>query len=315
MNPPKKLGKGLDDISHLFLSGPSQSPSDKRMIPPGRAIEQNVNLRRKVWLTISLVSDLPSAFFTANLAVELGRCGRKVLVVETAPLPALDRVFGTAQIQPSLIDLLEQSQRQIVLDGPMGMKILSFRLCPDELRGFPLEEQQILAQILRQQEEKAEQILVHANYEENSAFEKWIGLGQGVILSVDLKADWVPEAYRVCKYLFHLNPGLRIGLLGFGNQDEERWAACRNKIGEAASNFLGKTLEWYGVVPEDPLIERSITAKVPAVLLDQSAQSSVGFSNAVRNLQPETGIAPLQTSAAHSFFGWLERPADIVEGQ
>ncbi|MBI3597450.1 MAG: hypothetical protein HY203_09885 [Nitrospirae bacterium] len=315
MDSKKRLGKGLDDISHLFLSGSAATPAFNRMNPPARKFGQAVNLRTKVWLTLSLVPRLPSAFFTANLAVELARCGRQVLVIETAPLPALDKVFGTAQIQPSLNDLLEQSQKQIVLDGPMGMKILSFRLCPDELRGFALEEQQILFQILRQEEEKAEQILIHAVYEENPSFEKWVGLGQGVILSVDLNADTILQTYRVCKYLYRLQPGLRIGLLGFGKQDKEEWAACMNKLSDAVTRFLGKTLEWYGVIPEDPLIERSIAAKVPLALLDQTAQTSVGFSIAARNLQQETGMAPIRSAAATSFFDWLHRAADIVEGQ
>jgi flagellar biosynthesis protein FlhG len=314
MSSKKRLGKGLDDISHLFLSGSTATPTYNRMSPPARRFGQPVNLRTKVWLTLSLVPRLPSAFFTANLAVELARSGRQVLVIETAPSPALDKVFGIAQIQPSLNDLLEQPQKQIVLDGPMGMKILSFRLCPDELRGFALEEQQILSQILRQEEEKAEQILIHAVYEESPSFEKWVGLGQGVILSVDLNADMVLQTYRVCKYLYHLHPGLRVGLLGFGKQEKEEWAACMNKLSDAVTRFLGKTLEWYGGIPEDPRIDRSIAAKVPLVLLDQTAQTSVGFSIAAQNLQQETGVTPIQSTAAYSFFNGLKGTADIAEG-
>jgi flagellar biosynthesis protein FlhG len=315
MNSKKRSGKGVEDISHLFLSGSVAAPAFNRMSPPARKFGEAVNLRTRVWLTLGLVPRLPSAFFTANLAVEMARCGRQVLVIETSPLPALDKVFGIAQIQPSLNDLLEQSQKQIVLDGPMGMKILSFRLCPEELRGFALEEQQILSQILRQEEEKAEQILIHAAYEENPSFEKWANLGQGVILSVNLNAETVLQTYQVVKYLYHLNPGLRIGVLGFGRQNKEGWAACMNKLSEAVTRFLGKTLEWYGVIPEDPLIDRSIAAKVPLALLDHTAQASVGFSMAVRNLQQEKGMASIRSAAARSFLDGLHRTAGLVEGK
>jgi len=314
MNSKKRLGKGVEDISHLFLSGSTSTPSFNRMGPSVRKIEPAVNLKTKVWLTLSLVPRLPSAFFTANLAVELARCGRQVLVIETAPSPSLDKVFGTAQIQPSLNDLLEQPQKQIVLDGPMGMKILSFRLCPEEFQGFALEEQQILSEILRQEEGKAELILIHAVYEESPSFEKWVGLGQGVILSVDLNADMVLQTYRVCKYLYHLHPGLRVGLLGFGKQDKEEWTACMNKLSDAVTRFLGKTLEWYGGIPDDPRIDRSIAAKVPLSLLDQTAQTSVGFSIAAQNLQRDAGMTPIQSPAAYSFFNGLKGAADVVEG-
>ena len=76
MNPKKRLGKGIEDISHLFLSGSTAVPAFNRMTAPARKFGQPVNLKTKVWLTLSLVPRLPSAFFTANLAVELARCGR-----------------------------------------------------------------------------------------------------------------------------------------------------------------------------------------------------------------------------------------------
>lgn len=86
-----------------------------------------------------------------------------------------------------------------------------------------------------------------------------------------------------------------------------------NKLSEAVTRFLGKTLEWFGMIPEDPLIDRSIAAKVPLALLDHTAQASVGFSAAARNLQPEKGMASIRPGVAYSFFDGLRRTADLVE--
>ncbi|HUK55315.1 MAG TPA: hypothetical protein VLY20_01500 [Nitrospiria bacterium] len=313
MNSKKRLGKGLEDVSHLFLSTPAAAPALNRMNLPPRKFGEAVNLKTRTWLVLSLVPRLPSAFFTANLAVELARCGRQVLLIETAPLPSLDKVFGTVQIQPSLNDLLEQPQKQIVVDGPMGIKVLSFRLRPDELQGFAAEEQEILAQILRREEEKAEQILIHAVYEENPSFEKLASLGQGVILSAELNADTILQTYQACKYLYRVAPDLRIGLLAFGKEDRETLTVCMDKLSDASERFLGKALEWYGIIPEEPLIDRSLTAKVPLALLDRTSKASEGFAIAVQNLQQEKGPISDPPLAPYSFVDRLQRPADIVE--
>ncbi|MBI3995928.1 MAG: hypothetical protein HY349_08135 [Nitrospirae bacterium] len=312
MNSKKRLGKTLEDISHLFLSGSSSSPVRAHSSVQRRA--EGPRPERTVRLALSLVPRPPSAFFTANLVVELARAGRRILTIETAPLPSLDEVLGSVRIQPSLSDLLEQPEKQLTVEGPLGMKILSFQLRSEELQGFSVEEQEILSQVLRKEEEDAELVLIHAVYGENDMFQKWVGAVQGAVLTVDLNSETLLQTYQVCKHLYHLNPDLRIGLVVFGNQDRETAAAGMKRLSDAVVQFLGKTLEWYGIIPDDPLIERSLAAKVPLTILDQSSKTASGFSAAARNLLQGIERNPSCLSSSGSFFGRLQRTADLVEG-
>jgi MinD-like ATPase involved in chromosome partitioning or flagellar assembly len=265
----------------------------------------------RVWLALSLVPRLPSAFFTANLIVELARAGKRVLAVETSPVPSLDDVLGTAPIHPSLSDLLEQPQKNITIEGPLGVKLLSFQLRLEEIQGFADEEQEILSQVLCREEEAADLLLIHAVYEETGAFRRWVGMVQGVILTVDLNSATLLETYQVCKYLFQLHPDLRIGINVFGLRDRET-AAGMEKLNDAVGRFLGKSIEWHGMIPDDPLIERSMTAKVPLTVLAQSSKTASGFSAAAKHLLSGMEGRPNRTESADSFFGRLQPPADRV---
>lgn len=315
MNSPKRLGKGLEDISHLFLSNPPTPPSLNRPDSTPQKHVEGSKSRTRVWLAMSLVPRLPSAFFTANLSVELARADRRVLAIETAPLPSMDEVLGTVQIQPSLNDLLEQPEKQITVEGPVGMKVLSFQLHLDELQGFAAEEQEILSQVLRKEEESAELILVHASYEESHAFKRWVSMVQGAVLAVDLDSVGLLQTYQACKFLYHIHPDLRVGVIVFGKENRETAAAEMNKLSDGVGRFLGKSLEWYGVIPEDPLIERSLAAKVPLTILAQASKAASGFSTAARNLLLGNESNLGRGESAYSFFDSLRRTANRVGEQ
>ncbi len=314
MSSKKRLGKGLEDISHLFLSGVSSAPSSDRAQPAVQKRAEGSKSETRVWLALSLVPRLPSAFFTANLSVELARAGKRVLAIETAPVPSLDEVLGTAPIHPSLNDLLEQPQKQITVEGPLGMKLLSFQLRSEELQGFATEEQEILSQVFRKEEEDAELILIHAVYEENGAFQRWVSLVQGVVLTVSLNSETLLQTYQTCKYLYQLQPDLRIGLIVFGDQDREAAAAGMKRLSDAVLQFLGKSLEWYGMIQDDPLIERSLTAKVPLTVLARTSNTAAGFSDAAKTLLLGIEGDANRSGSVYSFFGRLQRTVDMVGG-
>ena len=307
MRSKKRLGKSLEDISHLFLSGFSAPASVKSVDSSGRMPGPPAVRRTRVWLALSLVREVPSAFFAGNLGIELARCGRRTLLIETAPLPSLDKIFGTIQIQPSLNDLLEQSNKQVTIEGALGMRILSFRFCPDELREFSPEEQEILSQILLREEEAAELILIHAVYEEGPLLERFLKIGQGVILAASPSGDTILETYRVCKYLYSVHPGLRIGLAVYERGGGEATAAWKEKLTDAVGRFLEKSLEWHGTIPDDPLVEHSLTAKVPVTLLDRTSKTSLGFVSVAEGLQRGAEVVPARSATTHSFFNGFQR--------
>ncbi|HSG05176.1 MAG TPA: hypothetical protein VLB09_02140, partial [Nitrospiria bacterium] len=87
-----------------------------------------------------------------------------------------------------------------------------------------------------------------------------------------------------------------------------RNAVWMGKLVEAARHFLGKGLEWYGTIPRDPLIEKSLAAKVPVTLLDPAAKSSAGFSLASVHMQRKSHAGKGASGEGSSFFESLYEP-------
>lgn len=307
MRPKRRLGKSLEDISHLFLSA-----------APSAATEGTANRRPsaaegvRIWMVLSFVPELPSAFFAGNIAAELARDGRRVLMIETAPLPSMDHVLGKATLCPSLKDFLEQSHKQVTIEAAAGMKLLGFRLCLEELQDYSLEERIILLQVLRREEESADVVVVHAVYEESPAFRQVLKAAQGAILTVPLQASTMLETYQVCKHLYHLRPDLRVGLVGFGSSDPFQESVWKEKLVRALDQFLGKRLDWYGTIPEDPLIERSLAVKAPITQLDRTSASGASIMKIARHLQDAAEIGPRRSEPVRFFFEGLQTTIEEV---
>jgi len=309
MSSNKRLGKGLEDISHLFLPGGS-SPTGDTVPRPSEKDSESPNSRARVWLSLSLVPRLPSAFFSANMGVELARTGLRMLAVETATLPSMDEVLGTVQIQPSLNALLDQPDKQLTVDGPMGMKILGFQLRFDELQSFVAEEREILSQVLRKEEENVEMIWIHSNYIENDTLQRWVKLVQGVVLTVDLDSTSLLRAYQACKYIYGVRPDLRLGIVVFGKEDHGRAAEGIKRLSEAVLKFLGKSIEWYGIIPDDSLVERSLAARVPLTILAPTSKAAAGFAGVTRLLLQAQEGRPDPSDTYYSFFERLHRAGE-----
>lgn len=306
MKSKKRLGKTLEDISHLFLSDRAPVSAENPTAPDRKAFSGLGIPITRTWLAVSLISEIPSAFFAGNLAIQLARSGKRILAVETAPLPSLDEILGTVHIQPSLNHLLDQSDKKVTVEGPLDMKVLSFRLCLEELKKFPVEEQEILFQILSKEEQSSDLTLVHAVYSEDPTFEALLRTAQGVMLIASPRMETVSETYRVCKHLYYFQPSLRLSLMMYGGQDGESVIAWKEKLTGAVGQFLGKSLEWHGMIPADPNIERSLSAKIPLTLLDQSSVASSCFAKSAGLLQAGVRIEKNGSVGEFLFFNRLQ---------
>ncbi|HSG04831.1 MAG TPA: hypothetical protein VLB09_00380, partial [Nitrospiria bacterium] len=190
-----------------------------------------------------------------------------------------------------------------------GIRVLGFRLDPHELKNFSVDEQDVLSQIFSREEEEAEMVMVHARYSESSVFENLLRSAQGVVLAVSPTGASMPEVYRVCKHLFRVNPGLRVGLMAYASGETNgKSSLWMGKLVSASRQFLGKDVEWYGTIPSEPLIERSLAAKVPVTLLDPSSRSAAGFSGISEKMQEKVQTAARKNGNGYSFFETLHQP-------
>ena len=78
MKQPKKLGRGLEDFSHLFISSPAEAKKPLPETPQG-SIDQKKGVSapsRSICILSHRALD-EHAFLVSNLALEIARRGRK----------------------------------------------------------------------------------------------------------------------------------------------------------------------------------------------------------------------------------------------
>jgi len=267
MEPKKRLGKGLEDISHLFLS-PAQPPQQKSALTENRPEPIARGSLPRVIGVISGTPDIPTIFWTGHLALALARDGKKVLVVDVGTdKDELASVLQPVAIQPSLGDLLDQPEKAVTVDGPLGLRVLAFQMQREELRRFKQEEREILFQILRKEEQQADALLLNISFDwtdlDALSYLKCLHEAVLVVSTRDLLG-----AYRILKVLVHVQPGLRVGLVEY-REPEATTQTRVDRIVMASKEFLKRSPLVLGWIPSDSFMMQSIAAKAPLLLSDQ----------------------------------------------
>lgn len=262
MEPKKRLGKGLEDISHLFLSSAKPSESKSPSSENRNVIELRGHLTRVI-AVISRTPEIPTIFWTTYLALALAQCGQKALVIDIGTdRDELASVLKPLAIHPSLGDLLNEPEKVIVVESPQGLRVLAFQMQLEELRQFKEEEREILLQILRREEQQADVLLVNTPLDlmkaEVRAYLKCLNEAVMVASPHDLLG-----AYRLLKVLFHLRPSLRVGLVEYGGPEDIARGGLQRLV-MASREFLKQSPSVLGEIPP---------VKTPLLFSDQEGSS------------------------------------------
>jgi MinD-like ATPase involved in chromosome partitioning or flagellar assembly len=273
MDRKKRLGRGLEDISHLFLSPvkpvesePSQPEKKQACRTGGPAIAARSS-RPRVIAVVGRTPGVSSIFWAGHVASALSRCGKKTLVMDVGTKrEELVLVLKSMAIHPTLGDLLNQSDKSIAIEGPLGFRILTFQLQLGELREFKEEEREILFQILREEEQLADVLLLNISLDLNQSDAlSYLRCLQEAVLVVS--AQDLPEAYRTLKILFHVRPSLRVGLIEYARSDSYPQGGLQ-KLVLACGEFLRQSPMVLGRIPPDSSMMRSVMTKTLLELSD-----------------------------------------------
>ena len=239
MHRKKRLGKGIEDIAHFFIS---RDPEIESEVAPPAPVEEEDSQRRnhRVIGIISQTPGIPGAFWACHLAQGLTGKGKKSLLVDIgSDFETLTSLLSPVTIQPSLNELLNQSDKTITYESPDGYQILSFQMRVEELYQFKPEEREILFQILCREEEENDVILINMDFdllEPNvSAFLRNL---HEVVLVVS--PDDLIGGYSMLKTIFQARPEMVVRLLGSGSPGGDQQDEIERLI-TGSRQFLGRS--------------------------------------------------------------------------
>ncbi len=271
METKKRLGKGLEELSHLFMSPATPVGTAARGKPTVDRLTQG---RPRRFVLLSNTPGLPVGFWASTLAAAFARSGKRTLLIEghSAP-PGIAEMLNLPVIHASLSEFLGQKEKQLTLGESEGIRLLAFHVRPDELRALRAEERDILLEILRREEEMSDYLLITLDPEPTDSVEVELLAVNREAVVIAQAGDPVP-VYRLLKALYHHNPRINVGIIVYGVNAEAEAAEMIDRLSATVKKFLDRSLTFYGIFPPDPILPRSLAARASIFSLGADTEIS-----------------------------------------
>jgi MinD-like ATPase involved in chromosome partitioning or flagellar assembly len=285
----RRLGRRLEEISSYFISEPQPARPFPAQVAPSPAIPVSLAVA-------SLGTGFPCAFATAILAVELGRIGRRVLVVDTAKptpdipfrAPNLPFLMGVNSSYAALEDVAIEKGQPLVIPGPAGVSILAFRLSETEMSALSASRRAEILRRLSEKERESDLLLVNLPFPCPAGMRlALLGSLDGLVLLVPPRPREMLGAYAVIKDALRSAEHLRVGLVAWEARDAEQARACLQKMETAAKRFLNAAAACLGSFLQGPHTSSSIAVDGAADCGEPLFQARLAACAIVRNLLGE----------------------------
>jgi MinD-like ATPase involved in chromosome partitioning or flagellar assembly len=241
----KRLGRGLNEISHLFIS---QKEEKKSGGIPYAAPHCMVRIPRS-FAVLSLIPYPPGPFLV-SLAISLAFHRAKVLMVDfKGQAPDLGTLLGFPKLASSIQDYLGEKERPFRVQFSSQINLLAFHLKESDLHSLPYHEREIFLQGLLDEEFASEYLLVHVPIQKTKGQFLGASLVHDLLLFTSPNPNYMLDTYRVIKQVLQANENLHIGVLySEPNQGENTVEAFKQLTG-ATKKFLGASMSYLGVLP------------------------------------------------------------------
>jgi MinD-like ATPase involved in chromosome partitioning or flagellar assembly len=261
----KVLNKELEEISHFFLSGSApRAPQKKEGFNP---FEETVRpeIKKRVLPFLSFCSNIPSAFFTCNIGLDLARQGKEVFIIDVEKRqPNVESTFGLKPASLGLTDILYPSEGKIFRNVDVNLRVLDLRLELSSLPSSQRERDKKLLELLSREESLSEWMLINLP---KSGFAlqntDWVVRIKEIILFTDGLAQNLIETYAFIKTLSSFKPDIAIylGICDISTIDEAK--EVFEKMLRGVALYLNRTIGSLGYLLKDPAISQSIVEQFP----------------------------------------------------
>jgi len=266
MSQVKKLGRGLEDFSHLFLS----SKAEKNEPLSGVKQDEVPNIAVAPARVICITSDRKvgeRAFLTVNLALEIAKQGKKVLVFDADfSLPRLCMLMDIPARSSVLHFIAENSEEEFITEGIDGVKLITLDVDISDLRSLGDDELTSLVRCFKSAEVEADIILVTTSSAFIHPMRAVLKASSEIIVTTPQQVSEMINAYGMIKSIFQVNRDAHVGIVSSKVSDSVQAEAVFEKMQRIVKKFLDKTLQNYGYIPDDKEIALSIARRKPLSL-------------------------------------------------
>ncbi len=254
MKQKKKMGRGLEDFSHLFLSSPSQkSESGEEGLRDTAGREKSLPSPARTLCITSDKSVLEKTSVAVQLALEISGQGKNIVLFDADfCLPRLRMPPNLSYHQNSLMNLLySNGNRTSALGEHRGITLIRVDADISTHRILSSGERGILQNTFYALEENADVIVVVASPEMKNLMGTFLNVINEVMVIVPQPVVQMINAYAVIKTIYALQNTARVGVLASRITSPSQAESVFNKMQRVTDKFLHKSLYNYGYLSEE----------------------------------------------------------------
>jgi flagellar biosynthesis protein FlhG len=230
----------------------------------------------------------------AGLALSLAQLGQRVVVMDADfGLANLDILLGLSP-KHTLEHVLrgEKVLEEILLDGPMGIRIIPASSGIQELTRLDTMSELRLVQGLQRVAETADWLLIDTAAGIHDSVLKLLMAAQEVILVTTPEPTSLVDAYAMVKVLHLREAAKPVWLLVNNGQNPDEAQETVDQLQAATERFLGKQLKVLGMIPNDPHILQAVRQQRGVVDLFPRSAATRAFQALARQLLGQVSLQP-----------------------
>ncbi len=273
---------------------------------------QSVQRTARVITVTSGKGGVGKSNIVVNLAVQLKKAGYRVLI--------LDADFGMANVEVmfgaipryNLHDVIFKgmSVRDIITEGPMGIGFISGGSGVADLVNLTKDQARYLVQKLRELDELADVILVDTGAGIGNSVLEFLKASTEIILVTTPEPTSITDSYSLLKALnaSGFSEENKVYFLANRVRNEKEGISLFQNLHVVVRKFLGLTMEYIGMVPQDDQILKAVMQQSPVSIKTPEAKSSKAFEELAQKVM-KVEIKPEQQryGIAGMLLNWMRK--------
>lgn len=247
----KKLGRGLSDISHIFLSGAEQ---------PAPKVESEHD--PVIWTPDVDILSVTSGegvhgktFLTANLAFGLSLEGYRLAVVNADPR------------RPDILDITGADPSGLAEGGLKSGAEFGGMMEADLVRGYAAAadgagQAESPIEVIERLAARAQRVIVDTSPQARPSLSIWKFARLALVIT-EPSSEGMKSSYLTIKHVHGVSSGLRIGLVVNFASDRNEADKCYRKMSNVCRRFLKTNLRNYGYIVPSEAVKEACERRVP----------------------------------------------------
>ncbi len=244
MQKRRRLGRGLEDISHYFIS-PNPSDDQQKWDPASLTVDDEIS--GHAVSVIDLFDPHRGALFTSRIAIELSKNDIKTLVVDgDVRFPGIAFTLGFSIPGYSFKHYFQDQYlpSDIIYTGPFGLKLLAPRFHIKDVHKMKMPEVSLMLETLISIEKEIDIVILR---QQENGLQPLI---DEAIFLIPASHTSMIRVYREVKSFIAGGEGKRIGIVITDVTDESSAIGAYDKIYRCIERYCGIRPYFCGHVSE-----------------------------------------------------------------